>query len=444
MKISVFGVGYVGLVTGTCLAEMGNDVLCCDVDENKVKALKAGRSPIYEPGLEDLLTTNIKSERLHFTTDPKAAIEHGELIFIAVGTPSDVDGSADLKYVLQVADTIGTQMSGYRVIINKSTVPVGTAEKVEKTIQAALSKRGKNLDFDVVSNPEFLKEGAAIEDCLRPSRIVVGVKTDRARALLQELYDPFVKNGHPILFMDPLSSEMTKYAANAMLATKISFMNELSRLCEKTGADVERVRMGIGSDPRIGQPFLYAGIGYGGSCFPKDVKALIKTGRDFDEKLLILDAVEEVNAMQKARYVQKIFKRLGADLKGKTIALWGLSFKPGTDDLREAPSLEVIEALTRAGAEIVAHDPVAISHAKPMLEKNPKVSFAENPYDALKGASALCVVTEWKPFREPDFEKMKSLMKEPIIFDGRNIYDPVRVGKKGMELYSVGRPKWSQ
>lgn len=442
MKISVFGVGYVGLVTGTCLAEMGNDVLCCDVDENKVKALKAGKSPIYEPGLEDLLATNIKAERIHFTNDPAAAIDHGELIFIAVGTPSDVDGSADLKYVLQVADTIGSKMSGYRVIINKSTVPVGTAEKVEKTIQAALSKRGKNLDFDVVSNPEFLKEGAAIEDCLRPSRIVVGVKTDRAKGLLQELYDPFVKNGHPILFMDPLSSEMTKYAANAMLATKISFMNELSRLCEKAGADVERVRSGIGSDPRIGQAFLYAGIGYGGSCFPKDVKALIKTGKDFDEKLLILDAVEEVNALQKKRYVQKVFARLGNDLKGKKIALWGLSFKPGTDDLREAPSLEVIEALTRAGAEVVAHDPVSIEHAKPMLEKNPKVSFAENPYDALKGAAALCVVTEWKPFREPDFEKMKSLMKEPIIFDGRNIYDPMRVGKKGMELHSIGRPRW--
>ena len=441
MKITVCGVGYVGLVTGTCLAEMGNDVVCMDLDEAKVRSLRLGKSPIYEPGLDDLLTSNIKAGRMTFTTNAEEAVRAANIIFIAVGTPSDVDGSADLRYVLSVAKTIGTHMQDHKVVITKSTVPVGTAGKVQKEIAAALKARGSSLEFDVVSNPEFLKEGAAIEDCLKPARIVVGCETDRAKKMMADLYAPFVKNGHPIHFMDTLSSEMTKYAANAMLATKISFMNELSRLCEKVGADIEKIRVGIGSDPRIGHHFIYPGLGYGGSCFPKDVKALVKTGSEFGEELTILQAVEDVNATQKLRFTQRVRDHFKGSFKGKKVGVWGLAFKPGTDDLREAPALELIEAILKDGGSVQVHDPVAMEHGKKLFEGNSKVVFAENPYDALDGSDALCIVTEWKPFREPDFARMKKLLKDPVIFDGRNLYEPARIAEAGISYYSIGRLK---
>ncbi len=418
---------------------MGNDVVCLDLDEAKIKSLRTGKSPIYEPGLDDLLTANIKAGRMIFTTNAQEAIAAAGIIFIAVGTPSDVDGSADLRYVLSVAQTIGKHMQDHKVVITKSTVPVGTATKVHNEIAKVLKERNSSLEFDVVSNPEFLKEGAAIEDCLKPARIVVGCETERAKKLMTELYAPFVKNGHPIHFMDTLSSEMTKYAANAMLATKISFMNELSRLCEKVGADIEKIRVGIGSDPRIGHHFIYPGLGYGGSCFPKDVKALVKTGSEFDEELSILRAVEEVNATQKLRFIERIRKHLGGSFAGKTLGVWGLAFKPGTDDLREAPALELIQAALHEGAKIRVHDPVAMEHGKKLFEGNQSVQFSENPYDALNGADALCIVTEWKPFREPDFARMKKAMKAPVIFDGRNLYEPLRVRELGFTYYSIGR-----
>ena len=386
MKISVFGTGYVGLVTGTCFAEMGNDVICADIDVPKIEKLKKGVSPIYEPGLEELIASNTKDRRLEFTTDLKYTVESSELLFIAVGTPSDQDGSADLRYVLEVAKTIGQTMSTPKVIINKSTVPIGTYSKVKETIAHQLAVRNLKIDFDVVSNPEFLKEGTAVEDCLRPSRVVVGVETPRAKEAMTRLYEPFVRNGHPTLFMDPISSEMTKYAANAMLATKISFMNELSRVCEKTGADIAAVRQGIGSDPRIGYSFIYPGLGYGGSCLPKDVKALIKTAELLDEPLSILKAVEAVNQSQRQRFLNKIVSELGTQLHSKRIAVWGLAFKPGTDDIREAPALFLVRELVKLGAEVVAHDPVAIAAARAELGNlNGKLRMVESNYDAVDG-----------------------------------------------------------
>jgi UDPglucose 6-dehydrogenase len=439
MKISIFGTGYVGLVTGVCFAEMGNDVICADIDENKISKLKDGKSPIFEPGLDDLITNNLRAGRIKFTTDLKNSIESSELLFIAVGTPSDVDGSADLKYVLQVAETIGNHMNGYKVVVNKSTVPVGTANKVKATIQKALQTRGKNLEFDVVSNPEFLREGNAIEDALKPARVVVGVESEKAREAMRRLYEPFLKSGNPLLVMDPLSSEMTKYAANSMLATKISLMNEFSRVCEKVGADIENVRRGIGSDPRIGPHFIFAGVGYGGSCFPKDVRALIKAGSLVDEDMKILKSVELANTLQRNNFILKIKNKLDR-LSGKKIAIWGVAFKPGTDDIREAPSLDIIQSLLDSGATVTAFDPVAAENTKEYFEGNHHLTFVNDQYQALEKADALVIVTEWKSFREPDYERMKSIMKKPLIFDGRNIYNPKDVRSFGFEYYSIGRP----
>lgn len=438
MKIGVFGTGYVGLVTGVCFADMGNDVLCVDVDPQKIKMLWEGKSPIYEPGLDDLLENNIKAKRIQFTTDSATAIEQCDLLFIAVGTPSDVDGSADLKYVLQVAQTIGQHMKTYKLVINKSTVPVGTQKKVKDVIQAQLNQRQLNLTFDVASNPEFLREGTAIEDCLKPNRVVVGVESEKAHNLLRRLYEPFLKNGNPFIVMEPASSEMTKYAANAMLATKISLMNEFSRVCEKVGADIEMVRRGIGSDFRIGPHFIFAGVGYGGSCFPKDVKALIHIGDQEQEAMPILNAVEEVNQTQRLRFAEKSEKIMGG-LKGKKVALWGVAFKPGTDDIREAPAVDLIEFWLKGGATVTAYDPVASHVALNHFGKNPALQFLDDQYEVLAGADILVVATEWKSFREPNFEKMKSLLLKPIILDGRNIYNIEEMKELGMQYYSIGR-----
>lgn len=439
MKISVFGTGYVGLVTGVCFAEMGNDVVCVDVDQRKVDMLKAGKSPIYEPGLDQLITNNIKAERIQFTTDSKSAIEKSDLLFIAVGTPSDVDGSADLKYVLEVADSLATHMNKHKVIVTKSTVPVGTCMKIKKAMEKAFAKRGVTHTYDIVSNPEFLREGCAIEDCLKPSRVVVGVESEHAAEVMTRLYEPFLKSGNPMHVMDLLSSEMTKYAANAMLATKISLMNEFSRVCEKVGADIENVRRGIGSDFRIGPHFIFAGVGYGGSCFPKDVKALVKLGKDQDEHLEILDAVEKTNQLQRENFFHKIKNKMG-HLKGQKIAMWGIAFKPGTDDIREAPALDLIQNFLDEGAQVVAYDPVAAGHAQEHF-KNPSLMFADDQYKALEGASCLVVVTEWKSFKEPNFDKMKSLMKQPSIFDGRNIFSLKVMKEEGFDYISIGRPE---
>jgi UDPglucose 6-dehydrogenase len=440
MRIGVFGTGYVGLVTGACFAEMGNDVICVDIDPAKVALLKEGVSPIYEPGLDRLLTSNYQVGRLKFTTQALEAVRNSDLLFIAVGTPSDTDGTADLSYVLQVAETIGDLMDQYKVVITKSTVPVGTTFKVKEVISKRLELRGKQIPFDVVSNPEFLKEGTAIEDCLRPSRVVVGCESDKAAEQMKMLYLPFVRNGHPIYVMDIFSSEMTKYAANAFLATKISFMNELSRLCERVGADIEKVRQGIGSDPRIGFSFIYAGLGYGGSCFPKDVKALIKTAEQNEEPLEILKAASKANDIQRARYFQKLKKHFHNDLKGKKIAIWGLAFKPLTDDIREAPALELISQLIAEGATVAAYDPVAMPNAKKELSGNTSVSFGNTAYEVLEHADALCVVTEWMPFREPDFDRMLASMKTPAVFDGRNLYETKVMQERGFLYFSVGRP----
>jgi UDPglucose 6-dehydrogenase len=439
MQISVFGTGYVGLVTGVCFAEMGNDVICADVDANKIAKLKEGISPIYEPGLDNLITSNYHDKRISFTTDLKDAVLKSDIIFIAVGTPSDVDGSADLKYVLSVAQTIGEHMQGYKLIVTKSTVPVGTYLKVKETLQATLRKRGVDFDFDVCSNPEFLREGAAIEDCLKPSRVVVGVESEKAAATLKKMYDPFLKNGNPILVMDPLSSEMTKYAANAMLATKISLMNEFSRLCDKVGADIENVRRGIGSDPRIGPHFIYAGVGYGGSCFPKDVRALIHTGREKNERLDILESVEKVNHVQRENFYTKIKSKLGS-LSGKTVAVWGIAFKPGTDDIREAPAIDLIDWIMKDGGKVQAYDPVAAENAQKHFDNAKTLSFYDNQYDCLHNADALVIVTEWKSFREPNFKKMSERLKKAIIFDGRNIYNASELKEVNFEYVSIGRP----
>ena len=440
MKVTVVGSGYVGLVTGACFAEMGNDVYCVDIDNKKIENLKKGVLPIYEPGLEEIVKRNYSGGRLHFTTDIKEGLDDALFMFIAVGTPPDEDGSADLQHVLSVAREIGRKMEKYVIIVNKSTVPVGTADRVREAVREELTKRDRTeLEFDVVSNPEFLKEGAAIEDFMRPDRIIVGTDNVRTGELIKELYAPFVRNGHPIFIMDVRSAELTKYAANAMLATRISFMNELSRLCEISGADIESIRQGIGSDTRIGMPFLYAGLGYGGSCFPKDVKALIQTSKEFGLEARVLMAVEDINHEQRMRFAEKVKKHFGGDVKGKTFAVWGLSFKPQTDDMREAPAIDIIGELRKAGAKFRAHDPVAMEVAQSIIGDK-GVEYMKNYYDALEGADALLLLTEWNQFRRPDYDRMKSLLKQPLIFDGRNQYDPAKMKELGFTYYCIGRP----
>ncbi len=439
MKITVVGTGYVGLVSGTCLAEVGNDVLCLDVDPAKIKILEEGGIPIYEPGLQEMVRRNVAAGRLHFTTDIEKAIQHGTIQFIAVGTPPDEDGSADLQYVLGAARNIGRLMTDYKVVVDKSTVPVGTGAKVHAAIADELAKRGVNTPYSVVSNPEFLKEGAAVEDFMRPDRIVVGAEDDQAIHLMRALYAPFQRNHERLIVTDIKSAELTKYAANAMLATRISFMNELANLAEVLGADIEMVRQGIGSDPRIGYHFLYPGCGYGGSCFPKDVKALIKTAQDDAEiTLKVLTAVEEANDAQKHLLTKKLKSRFG-DLKGMHFALWGLAFKPNTDDMREAPSRELIADLFDAGATVTAYDPVAMHETQRIFGDEPRLKYAENPMGALAGADALVIVTEWKEFRSPDFDDIKKTLKNPVIFDGRNLYDPKFVRASGIEYFAIGR-----
>ena len=432
MKITVVGTGYVGLVTGTCLAETGNHVCCVDIDERKVNKLKNGQITIYEPGLEKLFERNLKEERLTFTTDLKEGLDGSEIVFLALPTPPGEDGSADLKYVLGVADHIGKLLTDYKIIIDKSTVPVGTAEKVH----AAIAKN-YNGEFDVVSNPEFLREGVAVDDFMKPDRIVIGTTSERAKKLLTELYGPYVRQGNPIIFMDERSAELTKYAANAFLATKISFMNEISQLCERLGADVDMVRRGIGSDERIGKRFLFPGIGYGGSCFPKDVKALVYSSNEVDYEFQILNAVTDVNEKQKSHLVTKI-KRYFTNLNGKHFALWGLAFKPNTDDIREAPALEIISALLAEGATVSAYDPEAMNNVKAIF--GDKISFGETQYDCLENADALIIATEWNEFRTPDFDKILASLKEPAIFDGRNVFDVPTMQEKGLHYESIGRP----
>ncbi len=439
MKITVIGTGYVGLVSGTCLADVGNDVLCLDLDAAKIRTLNEGGIPIYEPGLEAMVRKNEAAGRLRFTTDIEAAVAHGVLQFIAVGTPPDEDGSADLQYVVAAARNVGRYMDSYKVVVDKSTVPVGTADRVRSAIAEELQARAAGIDFSVVSNPEFLKEGAAVEDFMKPDRIVVGADDARAIELMRELYAPFQRNHERLIVMDVKSAELTKYAANAMLATRISFMNELANLAEKLGADIELVRKGIGSDPRIGFHFLYPGVGYGGSCFPKDVQALIRTAQDAGQELQVLQAVEAANEAQKSVLAQKITRRLGDDLGGKTLALWGLAFKPNTDDMREAPSLVLIADLLARGASICAYDPVAVHEARRVLGAEPRISYAPNPMAALDGADALVIVTEWKEFRSPDFAAIKAKLKTPVIFDGRNLYDPATPRKAGLEYFAIGR-----
>ena len=440
MKITVVGTGYVGLVSGACLAEMGHQVMCVDNDQDKIDKLRQGIIPIYEYGLEGLVAENVKHHRLEFTTEISEGVAHGQIIFIAVGTPPDEDGSADLKYVLQVADSIGQSMQDYRVVVTKSTVPVGTAEKVRETLQAALQKRGADIEFSVASNPEFLKEGAAVEDFMKPDRIVIGTDDERAMELLRKLYAPFNRNHERVIFMDIPSAELTKYAANSMLATKISFMNEVANLAELLGADIESVRRGIGSDPRIGYHFIYPGCGYGGSCFPKDVQALAKTAASNGFETRILNAVEAVNNDQKFRPVQKLVEELGEDLSGRTIALWGLAFKPDTDDMREAPSRVVIRELIARGAKVKAFDPVAHEEAARIFAGEDKLSiYSDEPYEVLKDADALVVVTEWKMFRGVQMGRVQKEMKGNVLIDGRNIFNPESVRNHGMIYHGIGR-----
>ncbi len=440
MKITIFGTGYVGLVTGTCFAEMGHEAICLDTDQKKIDLLNSGKSPIYEPGLDELIAANRSAGRLHFSSDLAWGVQESELIFIAVGTPPKEDGSADLRHVLAVAETIGQTMPAYRAIVTKSTVPIGTAAQIAAKLQQVFLSRKVTHEFDLISNPEFLKEGTAIEDCLKPSRVVVGCQNERSKHLMERLYEPFLKNGHPLIFMDIVSAEMTKYAANAMLATKISVMNEMSRLAEKVGANIDAVRQGIGTDPRIGLQFLYAGLGYGGSCFPKDVRALIETARSFGLEMTIFQAVEAVNASQRQSFLKMLLQNLKPG--ARKIACWGLAFKPGTDDIREAPALFLIDALLREKFEVVAYDPVAMELTAKHFEAHPQrqsLSFVEHEFDALKDVDALCIATEWKSFREFNFEKMKKAMKTPLIFDGRNIYTPARMEALGFEYFSIGR-----
>ncbi len=432
MKITVVGTGYVGLVTGTCLAETGNHVCCVDIDERKVNKLRNGQVTIYEPGLEKLFERNLKEDRLSFTTNLAEGLEDSEIVFLALPTPPGEDGSADLQYVLGVAENIGKLLKDYKIIIDKSTVPVGTAEKVH----AAIAKNYRGA-FDVISNPEFLREGVAVDDFMKPDRIVIGTTSERAQKLLTELYGPYVRQGNPIIFMDERSAELTKYAANAFLATKISFMNEIAQMCERLGADVDMVRKGIGSDERIGKRFLFPGIGYGGSCFPKDVKALMYSAKEVNYEFEILNAVTEVNEKQKSHLVTKI-KNYFNDLSGKHFAVWGLAFKPNTDDIREAPALEIIHALLAQGATVAAFDPEAMNNVKSIL--GDKIAYCETPYDCLENADALIIATEWNEFRTPDFDKMMSILKEPVIFDGRNLFEVHSIEKKGFHYESIGRP----
>ena len=448
MKITVIGSGYVGLVSGACLAELGNDVVCLDVDSNKIALLQQGGVPIYEPGLEQLIKSNVAAGRLRFTTDVAESVAHGLVQMIAVGTPSGEDGSADLQYVIAAARAIGRTMSEYKVIVDKSTVPVGTAGKVKQAVQDELSKRDLKTEFSVVSNPEFLKEGSAIDDFNRPDRIVIGAEDEQAIRVMRQMYAPFQRNHDRLMVMDIKSAELTKYAANAMLATRISFMNELANLAERVGADIEQVRKGIGSDQRIGYHFLYAGCGYGGSCFPKDIRALQRTGEEHGLPLKVLHAVEEVNFAQKNVLLEKITKRFGSNLKGKHFALWGLSFKPGTDDMREATSRVVMEGLWAKGATITAFDPVAMKETRHLYpeqsrQKNTgnraELSYAENSKDALQDADALIIVTEWKAFKSPDFNVIKARLKQAVIFDGRNLFEPASVTALGIEYHGIGR-----
>jgi UDPglucose 6-dehydrogenase len=440
MKISVIGTGYVGLVSGTCFAQMGNTVTCVDIDEAKIERLKQGIIPIYEPGLEEMVLENYKHKTLHFTTDIESAIANSKISFIAVGTPMGEDGSADLQYVLAVAKSIGQHMQDYMVVVDKSTVPVGTADKVSAAIQSELDARGVDIAFDVVSNPEFLKEGAAIDDFMHPDRVVIGADSDKAMQIMHDLYEPFMKKQDRFIGMDIKSAEMTKYAANAMLATKISFMNEMANICERVGADINKVRNGIGSDSRIGYSFIYPGCGYGGSCFPKDVQALAKTAKDFGYTPRILDAVEAVNYDQKKVISNKVIARFGEDLGGMTFGIWGLSFKPETDDMREASSITIINELTSRGANVVAYDPKARHEAESYyLKGNDRVSYVDdNKYDVLKGADALILITEWQEFRSPDFDEMKKLLKSPIFFDGRNQFHKERMAEMGFEYFQIG------
>ena len=434
MKIAVIGTGYVGLVVGACLAETGNDVVCADVDAQKVDSLSRNRIPIYEPGLEDFVRRNREQGRLSFTTDVPGAIARAEVIFIAVGTPPDEDGSADLRHVLSVADVIGHHMSRETVIVTKSTVPVGTAAKVQEAVA-----RHARFPFHMCSNPEFLKEGAALDDFMKPDRVVLGAESDHARSVMAELYAPFVRTGHPIIFMDIRSAEVTKYAANAMLATRISFMNEIANLCERVGADVDLVRKGIGSDDRIGSSFLFPGPGYGGSCFPKDVKALVRTARDMNVELGVLDAVERANCQQKTRLFQKLQSALDGDVKDTHIAIWGLAFKPNTDDMREAPALTLIDALLAAGATVTAHDPAAMDEARRRI--GDAITYASTNYDALNGADALVIVTDWNEYRHPDFNRIKASLRRPVVIDGRNLYSRAKMKSLGFVYDSIGRER---
>jgi UDPglucose 6-dehydrogenase len=436
MKIVVVGTGYVGLVSGTCFSEVGIDVVCVDVNKQKIENLNKGIIPIFEPGLEDMVHRNMKKGRLSFTTSITEAIADAEVLFIAVGTPPDEDGSADLKYVLSVARDCGKTMNNYLLIVTKSTVPVGTASQLRESVQDELNKRGVSIEFDVASNPEFLKEGAAIEDFLKPDRIVIGLDSPRAEELMKSLYKPFTLNGHPIIFMDITSAEMTKYAANSMLATKISFMNDIANLCEIVGADINMVRKGIGSDSRIGTKFIYPGIGYGGSCFPKDVQALVKTAREYKYELRVLKAVEEVNKDQKMVLFNKILKHFNGDLKGKTVAVWGLSFKPQTDDMREAPSLVIINKLLEAGANVKAYDPVAMKEAKHHFGDT--IAYFDDQYEALIDAHCIALITEWPEFKFPKFPVMRKLLINPVVFDGRNIYDRSEMKRNGFTYYCIG------
>jgi len=439
MKITMIGTGYVGLVTGTCFAEVGNDVLCLDVDARKIAVLNDGGVPIHEPGLEAMVRRNVAAGRLRFTTDVDASVAHGALQFIAVGTPPDEDGSADMQYVIAAARNIGQRMTAAKIVVDKSTVPVGTADRVRAAIAEELAQRGADIPFAVASNPEFLKEGAAVDDFMRPDRVVVGADDERAIHALRAVYAPFMRNHERFLVMDVRSAELTKYASNAMLATRISFMNELANLADRLGADIEMVRQGMGSDPRIGYHFLYPGVGYGGSCFPKDVKALQYTAKELGHPLQLLGAVEHVNDAQKEVLVHKIVARLGENLAGRTFALWGLAFKPNTDDMREAPSRVVIDALARRGARVVAYDPIAMTEAARVFADAPHLTYATSPLAACDGADALVVVTEWQEFRSPDFDEIRQRLKTPLLFDGRNLYPPDDVRAAGLEYFGIGR-----
>lgn len=445
-KITIIGTGYVGLVSGTCFAEMGNMVWCVDIDKQKIDKLNAGIIPIYEPGLKEMVDRNVQESRLYFTTDIEKVITETQICFIAVGTPPRKDGSADITQVLNVASAIGKFMDKYLLVVNKSTAPVGVTEKMRAVIQTELEKRGrKSIKFDLVSNPEFLKEGAAIADFMRPDRIIIGADNAKAVKTMQQLYEPFVRNQHPIIIMDIRSAEMTKYAANAMLALRISFMNEIARLCDKIGADITNVRIGIGSDQRIGVQFLYAGLGYGGSCLPKDVKTLISTGKKYNIAMEIVKATEKINKSQKHYFLEIIYKKFGKDLTGKLFGIWGLSFKPQTDDMREAPSNVIIPALIKSGAKLLVYDPVATEQARNIFGKyNNAIKYMDNMFDAVSGVDALVLITEWKQFRQPDFYELKKRMKEPVIFDGRNQHDPTEMRKSGFEYYCIGRNKYEQ